>query len=243
MPIGRPLSTSWSSGTLIAGEPVRFATAVNGVNCRGARRSRPSGSPGRTCRSSRAGPAARRASGRAPRRTARSTARSPRATPWSIISTPRYVVASTPLRGLVHRHRQRLDVLARRLAAGDLRAERRLRRDHRRPEDAELLDQARDLPRRVVLDHLVAEVAQQRRGSRRAPRGPAARPSTPSTGESDGQRDPQRARLLAGLRRERARARAVAQATSPSAWPASTSSASAVSRVVRDTTPSTPRNE
>ena len=64
----------------------------------------------------------------------------------------------------------------------------------------------------------------------------------PSTGESEviairSARGSSSAWLANGMRD------GVAHATSPSAWPARTSSATAVSRVVRETTPSTPRNE
>ena len=55
MPIGRPVSSSWSSGTLIAGEPVRFETAVNGVKSAGAHEAATSGRPRRRRRSSPSG--------------------------------------------------------------------------------------------------------------------------------------------------------------------------------------------
>ena len=54
-PTGRPARRRGSSGTLIAGEPVRFETGVNGVKSPGAREAAPSGRPRRTCRSSPSG--------------------------------------------------------------------------------------------------------------------------------------------------------------------------------------------
>ncbi len=191
----------------------------------------------------RAARAARRASGRGSCRTARSTATIARATLCSCISTPQVGQRVDPFAVLVERHRERLDVLVRRLAAGDLRAERRLRRDHRRPQRAE---------------HARARPGSAHGGSASTTSWPrsrssaAASPTAPERARiarsalvdrrERRQRDPQPARRGAGVAVNGV-ADGVAQATSPSAWPARTSSATAVSCVVRETTPSTPRNE